>query len=379
MLNKAGKGKFDQRSIECIFVGYSTESKAYRLWDSVSQKIRRSRDVRFVKNSNVPVRHVNLMESENNEADSSEKDVPCIVIKPNIKKVNRQDEIVPAGDIEDDSPEEDNSEEEESRDLKRAPGRPRIIRTERRGRPKRLFQEVRVEPRQYIESEERPSEETTLVEPVANIAEISMKDALEGADQNDWRKAIETEVRCLIKNNTFNVVDNPENGKVIGCRTVLTNKYKVDRSLEKRKARIVAKGYAQRPGVDYMDTFAPVARMDSIRLLLALAVKLEMTVEQIDVTSAYLNGILDEEIYMDMPDKLEESLTRLAANQREDKKIRETAEKLLKEIGSCSNPVCYLNKALYGLKTSRKAVARKTQRKIEDSRSKTHCFRSLCI
>lgn len=152
----------------------------------------------------------------------------------------------------------------------------------------------------------------------------------------------------------FDITEKPENRRVIGCRTVLANKYRADGSLEKRKARIVARGFTQRPGIDFGDTFAPVARLDSIRLLLALAVKLNMMVEQLDVTSAYLNGTLKEDIYMDVPEGFEESLAEIAEDTREEKKIQEKAKGILGQIKSQNRPVCILNKALYGLKQAGK-------------------------
>jgi len=84
---------------------------------------------------------------------------------------------------------------------------------------------------------------------------------------------------------------------VIGCRVVLTNKFKADGSLERRKARVVAKSFVQRLGVDFIESFAPVARLESVRL--AMAVELNMSIKQIDITSVYLNGSLLEDTYME--------------------------------------------------------------------------------
>jgi len=85
---------------------------------------------------------------------------------------------------------------------------------------------------------------------------------------------------------------------VIRSRIVLRNKYG---KLEQRKARIIAQRFAQHPGMDFGDTFAPVARLESIRTLMALAAQMNMAVEQIDITTAYLNSTLDETVYMEVP------------------------------------------------------------------------------
>ena len=90
----------------------------------------------------------------------------------------------------------------------------------------------------------------------------------------------------------------PEDKKEIGVKWVFRTKFNPDGSIFKHKARLVVKGFAQVTGVDYGDTFAPVARHDTIRLLLALAGQKGWRVYHLDVKSAFLNGILLEEIYV---------------------------------------------------------------------------------
>ena len=79
-------------------------------------------------------------------------------------------------------------------------------------------------------------------------------------------------------------------------------KLNLDGSVQKHKARLVAKSYAQKPGIDYNETFAPVARLDTIRTLIALAAKNSWKMYQLDVKSAFLNGVLQEEVYVEQPD-----------------------------------------------------------------------------
>ena len=87
----------------------------------------------------------------------------------------------------------------------------------------------------------------------------------------------------------------------IGCKWVLRKKYKVDGSLDKYKARLVAKGFTQQPGVDFVDTYSPVAKFASVRLIMVVAARLDLELHQLDVKTAFLNGDLKEEIYMDQP------------------------------------------------------------------------------
>jgi hypothetical protein len=104
------------------------------------------------------------------------------------------------------------------------------------------------------------------------------------------------------KNKTWDLVDRPEGRKVIGVKWIFKTKFNADNSINKYKARLVVKGYAQIFGIDYSDTFALVARLDAIRLLLAIAAQKGWKVFQLDVKSAFLNGVLQEEIYVEQAD-----------------------------------------------------------------------------
>ncbi|KAJ6917859.1 Retrovirus-related Pol polyprotein from transposon RE1 [Populus alba x Populus x berolinensis] len=104
------------------------------------------------------------------------------------------------------------------------------------------------------------------------------------------------------KNQTWMLVNRPAHKKAIAVKWVYRTKFNADGSINKHKARLVVKGYAQMFGVDFFETFAPVARLDTIRMLFALAAQNDWTIHQMDVKSAFLNGYLEEEIFVELPE-----------------------------------------------------------------------------
>ncbi|PKI36228.1 hypothetical protein CRG98_043380, partial [Punica granatum] len=121
-------------------------------------------------------------------------------------------------------------------------------------------------------------------------------------DEPKWIEAMKEEMMMIEKNGTWQLTDRPPDRKVIGVKWVYRTKLNPDGSVNKLKARLVVKGYAQVWGIDYSETFAPVARLDTIRLLLAIAAQKSWKIFQLDVKSAFLNGVLEEEIYVEQPE-----------------------------------------------------------------------------
>jgi hypothetical protein len=106
----------------------------------------------------------------------------------------------------------------------------------------------------------------------------------------------------IMSNGTWEMVDRPYGRKPVGCKWVFKKKMRPDGTVEKYKARLVAKGYTQKEGEDYFDTYSLVARLMTIRVLLSSAASHGLLVHQMDVKTTFLNGELEEEIYMDQPD-----------------------------------------------------------------------------
>lgn len=127
------------------------------------------------------------------------------------------------------------------------------------------------------------------------------QEAMSSPDAPLWKAACAEELLSFVKMNLYDEVERPKERKVIDCKWVFKNKRGPDGKIVRYKARLVAKGFTQIEGIDYTETFAPVAKFTSIRILLALAAHLDLDLHQMDVKTAYLNGDLDEEIFMHLP------------------------------------------------------------------------------
>lgn len=144
-----------------------------------------------------------------------------------------------------------------------------------------------------------------------------------------WQQAMQTEFSALMRNNTWQLVPPPPNSNIVGCKWVYKIKYKVDGSIERYKSRLVAKGFHQEEGIDYFDTFSPVIKPTTIRLVLSIALTKGWPLHQLDINNAFLNGDLNEQVFMEQPKGFVHP--------------------------QYPNHVCLLKKALYGLKQAPRA------------------------
>ena len=130
----------------------------------------------------------------------------------------------------------------------------------------------------------------------------SLQEALSSLDADLWQEAIYDEMDSLQSNETWHLTELPPGCKPIGCKWILKKKLKPDGTVEKYKARLVAKGLRQKENIDFFDTYSPVTRITSIRVLISLATVYNLIVHQMDVKAAFLNDELEEEIYMEQPE-----------------------------------------------------------------------------
>ena len=152
----------------------------------------------------------------------------------------------------------------------------------------------------------------------------SYKEAMQNLDCDKWKSAMESEMESMKINKVGTLVEASKDIKSIGCKWVYKKKIGADGKVETYKTRLVAKGYRQKEGIDYGETFSPVAMIKSIRILLAIAAYYDYEIWQMDVKTVFLNGELKEEVYMTQP----EGFTSMSDH----------------------NIVCKLQRSIYGLK-----------------------------
>lgn len=124
----------------------------------------------------------------------------------------------------------------------------------------------------------------------------------EAQSKEEWKASMQEEISAIVKNETWELVNLPKGKSAIGLKWVYKVKYAADGEVQRYKSRLVAKGYVQRQGVDYVDTYSPVARYETVRIILGLAAQNQWSVFQFDVKSAFLNGSLEEDVYVDQPE-----------------------------------------------------------------------------
>ena len=179
-------------------------------------------------------------------------------------------------------------------------------------------------PSKAVRESRQPERFSSYIALVTDIIETEPSSYEEAANQQVWREAMVEEYSSIIKNDVWEIVPRPEGKSIVTSRWLYKIKHAADGNIEKYKARFVARGFSQIEGVDYEETFAPVARYTSIQSIISIVAEMGWSIHQMDVKTAFLNGIIQEEVYIEQPQGFE---------QRE----RETH-------------VCRLKKALYGLK-----------------------------
>ena len=283
LVPKGLRTKWEFNSVKCLMVGYSEGNKAYRLYDPASRQVLIRRDDIFHETAEDPgIEFANVETSGEN------------VLKQKTPEKEGEGE---------------NTQKEKLK-----------YRNPRLPIPRSPYQTRR--------ASAKSNEDDTALEQ-AEIAEIFMvnaepvnvREAMATDDSEKWLAAINAELDSLEQNETWTLVPRPKDKNVITNRWVLKKKLKSNGQVDKYKARLVARGCSQQKGIDYAETFAPVVKYSSVRALLSVAAAKDLEIFQFDVKTAFLQGELQEEIYMEQPSDFE-----------------------------TSDKMCLLKKSLYGLK-----------------------------
>ncbi|GKB22830.1 retrovirus-related pol polyprotein from transposon TNT 1-94, partial [Tanacetum coccineum] len=301
-------GKFDAKADDGYFLGYSSVSKAFRVYNTRRQQIEETYHVTFDENSDISYyviphgRSLTELTQENHVPEMIVPNEPGIPLNEDTK------------------------------------GPPDLINTEGTHEQNSRDQHIELvniigDPSEGMLTRSMAAKLTTTSTSECLFAdflsEIEPKKIFEALKHPGWINALQEELNQFYRNKVWTLVPLP-NGKIaIGSKWMYRNKKDEHGTTTKNKARLVAQGYSQEEGIDYDKTFAPLARMEAIRIFLAFAIYMSFKVYQMDVKSAFLNGKLKEEVYVKQPPSFE----------------------------SCKFPdyVCKLDKTLYGLKQAPKA------------------------
>jgi hypothetical protein len=189
--------------------------------------------------------------------------------------------------------------------------------------------EGRVIPKGSFRESKRPHKFSSYVALMSNIIDSKPSIFEEVAEKQEWKDAMMEEYQSIMKNDVCEVVPRPEGKSIVTSKWIYKIKHAADDNIEKYKARFVARGFSQREGKDYDETFALVAKYISIRSIIAITSAMGWKLHQMDVNTAFLNDVIEEEVYIEQPQGF--------------------------VIHGKESHVCKLKKALYGLKQAPRA------------------------
>ncbi|KAH9782035.1 Integrase catalytic domain-containing protein [Citrus sinensis] len=275
---KDNLGKFDPKSDVGIFLGYSNSSKAYRVYTKRTLVVEESMHVTFDE-SNPSSAEKGVV---NDDADGELQEESSKENQENAPHENQ----------------EDRQEEQTNMELEQQEGSSQTLPKEWRyvsSHPKDL---ILGDPSRGITT--RSSLRNTC-EHAAFISQIEPKSFADAENDEFWIMAMQEELNQFERNKVWELVPKPEYQSIIGTKWVFRNKMDESGMIVRNKARLVAQGYNQEEGIEFDETFAPVARLESTRMLLAFACHKDFILFQMDVKSAFLNGYIMEEVYVKQP------------------------------------------------------------------------------
>ncbi|WVZ80759.1 hypothetical protein U9M48_028212 [Paspalum notatum var. saurae] len=334
-------GKFQRRCDIGFLLGYSSKSKAYRVFNNATGMVEETYDVEFDESNGSQGAHVDVVDIDEEPLIEAMKNMPIGDIKPKededeVQTIDQpsssmapqdgseQDKILPNEDVH--VPQEQI--DEQAQDVGTPVQAPQVAPQRRSqltsGHPKEL---IIGSPTRGVTTRSRNT--AAFVQAYSFVSSIEPSTIDQTLSDSDWVNAMHEELNNFTRNEVWTLEARPKGARVIGTKWVFRNKQDDGGNIVRNKARLVAKGYSQVEGIDFGETFAPVARLEAIRFLLAYASHHDMKLYQMDVKSVFLNGYINELVYVEQPPGFEDP--------------------------NHPNHVYRLSKALYGLKQAPRA------------------------
>lgn len=305
---------FAHRAIKCVFLGYSMNQKGYRVLDLQTKRVVVSRDVKFFEQE-FPFKTDNNSTSEMLEVSPPPPPAVSVEVSPPVE-LSPISPLVPSNS---DAPATDaiqspdpvlSNDSFPEQPLVHAPS-PVEPRAKRVSKAPSWLQD-------YVTLGKDISPSSSVVHPLQNhlsykaftsnyISFLSAtNDIIEPATKQAvkdprWPEAMSADLEALINNHTWDLVTLPPGKNPVGCKWIYKIKLRPDGQIERFKSRLVAKGYTQQEGIDFTETFSPVAKAVTIRCVLTVAAQLHLPLFHLDVNNVFLNGDLFEEVYMTLP------------------------------------------------------------------------------
>ncbi|KAL7306915.1 hypothetical protein TKK_0001074 [Trichogramma kaykai] len=315
---KQFRSKFDDKAVAGKFIGYLNEKDGYKIWVPSKNRVVNSRNVDFrpeklcTNDSEIELYLNSTDEKEENHIKNDDSIAEEFL-----------DALDDGGSTEEENSEEEEDKSESKIDIQATSQNTRPVR--KIHTPKKLADYEVGYKISNVTNRKANSAWACMMEAVEqDIEPTNFHDAVNCSNSDNWIQAMQEEMKAFEENQTWKLVHPPAGKHVIDNRWVLRIKYKPDGTVDRYRARLVARGMLQRAEIDYEETFSPVARYDSIRALIAIAANERLTLGQFDIKSAFLYGKIDSEIYMTQPQGFDDG----------------------------SGRVCRLNRSIYGLKQS---------------------------